>query len=47
MLVTQAISTHSLAVIIGHKTLIHSVIKFEAIQNATEEELKCPTFQQI
>lgn len=47
MLVTQAKSTHSLAVITGHKTLIHSAMRFEAIQNATEEELKHPTFQQI
>lgn len=40
MLVTQANSTHSLAVINGQKTLIHSVMRFEAIQNATEKQLQ-------
>jgi hypothetical protein len=47
MLITQAKSTHSLAAVItGQKTLIHSVMKFEAIQTTTEEHLQQPTFQQ-
>lgn len=46
MLVTQAKSTYSLAVINGQKTLIHSVMRFEAMQYATEEQLQHPTFQQ-
>jgi hypothetical protein len=37
---------NSLAIINGQRMLIHSVMRFEVIQNVTEEQLQYPTFQQ-